>query len=170
MKRPLIFKGKRTDNGEWVCGGTLVQFVDEGKLVVYMPALGDRCECSHDFDTDAIVAMNETCMYKVDPNTVRQFTGLMDKNEKAIYEHDIVRIRGDQNNADWKDVDYIAQIVFLDGGFCAIDGTIKEHGFRRYALSRMDFDLEVIGNIHDDLHLLSDESDGENYTTEGMML
>lgn len=155
--RPLIFKGKRTDNGEWVCGGTLVQFMGGEERIAYMPAFGDRCVCSHDFDTDAIVSMEETHMYKVDPETVRQFTGLMDKNEKPIYEHDIVRIRGDQNSADWKNVDYIAQIVFLDGGFCAIDGTIEEHGFRRYVLARMDFDLEVIGNIHDDFQLLNEE-------------
>lgn len=172
MIRPLIFQGKRTDTGEWVCGGTIIQFMNEGELTAYMPAFGDCCVCSHDFDTDAIVSMSETCMYRVDPATIRQFTGLMDRTERPIYEHDIVRIRGDQNNADWKDVDYIAQIVFLDGGFCAIDGTVEEHAFRRYALNRMDFDLEVIGNVHDDLHLLldEDESESKTYTTEGMVM
>ena len=91
---------------------------------------------------------------EVDKNTVGQFTGLTDKNGKKVFEGDIVRILGNQDVEDWKNVDYNALIAFLDGGFCAIDGTIEEHGFRRYALARMDFDLEVIGNIHDNPELL----------------
>lgn len=88
------------------------------------------------------------------PETVGQFTGLTDKNGKRIFEGDIVHILGNQTVEDWVYVDYIALIAFLDGGFCAIDGTIEEHGFRRYALARMDFELEVIGNIHDNPELL----------------
>lgn len=157
--RSLIFKGKRLDNGEWVEGGTIVQFWDNGKLSIYIPAFGDLCTCTHDGETDAIIAMEQTLLHKVDPATVRQYTGMLDKNDTPIYEHDIVRIRGNQSVPDWKDVDYIAQIVFLDGGFCAIDGTEEEHGFRRYALARRDFDLEVLGNIHDSPELLAEDKD-----------
>ena len=88
------------------------------------------------------------------PETVGQFTGLTDKNGKKIFEGDIVRVLGNQQVEDWKNVDYIALIAFLDGGFCAIDGTVEDHAFRRYGLVRMDFDLEVIGNIHDNPELL----------------
>ena len=91
---------------------------------------------------------------EVVPETVGQFTGLTDKNGKKIFEGDIVHILGNQQVEDWKNVNYNALIAFLDGGFCAIDGTIEEHGFRRYALARMDFDLEVIGNIHDNPELM----------------
>lgn len=166
--RSLIFKGKRLDNGEWVESGNIIQFMDEGKLVAYIPAFGDKCTCTHDGETDAIIAMEQTCMHKVDISTVCQYTGLIDKNDKPIYEHDIVRIRGDQSSSDWKDVDYIAQIVFLDGGFCAIDGTEEEHGFRRYALARMDFDLEVLGNIHDSPELLAEDTD--DYTSHSQFM
>ena len=96
-------------------------------------------------------------LFVVYENTVGQFTGLTDKNGKKIFEGDIVNILGNQDSEDWKNVNYNALIAFLDGGFCAIDGTIEEHAFRRYALERMDFDLEVIGNIHDNPELLEVE-------------
>lgn len=153
---PLIFQAKRLDNGEWVCSGTIVQFWDDDELLVFMPDFSNRCICEHDGDTDAILSISNTEMHRVDPATVRQPVGLFDKNNRPIYNRDIVRIRGDQSNKEWKDVDYIAQIVFLDGGYCAIDGTVEEHGFRRYALARMDFDLEVIGNIFDNPELVLD--------------
>lgn len=94
------------------------------------------------------------------PETIGQFTGLTDKNGTKIFEGDIVRILGNQYVEDWKNVDYTALIAFIDGGFCAIDGTVEEHGFRRYALARLDFSLEVIGNIHDNPELLRGEEDG----------
>ena len=93
-------------------------------------------------------------------DTVGQFTGLTDKNGKKIFEGDIVRILGDQSSADWRNVDYVALIAFIDGGFCALDGTVEDHGFRRYALARMDFDLEILGNIHDNPELLGGGDDG----------
>lgn len=90
-------------------------------------------------------------------DTVGQYIGLTDKNGKKIFEGDIVRIVGNQDVEDWKSVNYTALIAFLDGGFCAIDGTVDEHAFRRYALCRMDFDIEIIGNIHDNPELLEEE-------------
>jgi uncharacterized phage protein (TIGR01671 family) len=94
--------------------------------------------------------------YRVVPETVGQYTGLTDKNGKKIFEGDIVNILGDQTSNDWKCVNYDALIAYIDGGFCALDGTIEDHAFRRYGLCRMDFDLEVIGNIHDNPELLKD--------------
>ena len=91
------------------------------------------------------------CVYT---DTLGQYTGLTDKNGNKIFEGDIVRVLGNQQVDDWKNVDYVALIAFLDGGFCAIDGTVKEHGFRRYALARMDFSLEIIGNQFDNPELL----------------
>ena len=87
-------------------------------------------------------------------DTLCQFTGLTDKNGKKIFEGDIVHVLGNQQVEDWKNVNYIGSIAFLDAGFCVIDGTIEDHAFRRYQLPRLDFDLEVIGNIHDNSELL----------------
>ena len=130
--REILFRGKSTDFGDWLSG--YIRQYENGKVTI----------C--DFENKRL--------WFVDPSTVGEFTGLTDKNGKKIFEGDIVHILGNQDVEDWKNVNYNALIAFLDGGFCAIDGTIEEHGFRRYALTRFDFSLEVIGNIHDNPELL----------------
>lgn len=137
MNREILFRGKRVDNGKWTEG---YLFKSWDKVFLLWGMTGDSPN-----------------MEEVISETVGQFTGLCDKNSNKIYEGDIVKIAGDSNNDDWKNVNYIAQIVFLDGGFCAIDGTIDNYSFRRYSLSRCEFDLEVIGNIHDNPELLEAE-------------
>ena len=138
--REILFRG-RCSGGPWLYGSLLVY--KDGYCEICVP--------------DGEDALNK---FRVDPETVGQFTGLTDKNGKKIFEGDIVHILGNQMVEDWKNVDYIALIAFLDGGFCAIDGTIDDHAFRRYALERMDFDLEVIGNIHDNPELLEVSDNG----------
>jgi uncharacterized phage protein (TIGR01671 family) len=132
----ILFRGKRKVCDEWVYGFPFISRKGEYKIKWY----------------DGYYGSSKTS--EIYPESVGQFTGLTDKNGKKIFEGDVVHIIGNQAVEDWKNVDYNALIAFLDGGFCAIDGTIEEHGFRRYALARMDFDLEVIGNIHDNPELL----------------
>lgn len=137
MNREILFRGKLKNSNEWEYG--------------YF-AHGVKIYNNEDVN---VIAIGKS-MFIVDVNTVGQYTGLTDKNGTKIFEGDIVKIVGDSNNDDWKNVNYIAQIVFLDGGFCAIDGTIDNYSFRRYSLSRCEFDLEVIGNIHDNPKLLGE--------------
>lgn len=152
--RELLFRGKRFDNGEWVESGNIIRFNPErGEDLVFIPGMNEKCISTHD-EFDNIVAFVEVGFYKVNPKTVGQFTGLTDKNDERIFEGDIVHVLGNQQVEDWKNVNYIGSIAFLDAGFCVIDGTIEDHAFRRYQLPRLDFDLEVIGNIHDNPELL----------------
>lgn len=157
--RDIIFRGKRLDNGEWVESGSLLRTKNEetGEFLIF---LGSAKPAVYIFNTEkdivSATSLDECVYYRVDPTTVCQFTGLT-ANGKKIFEGDIVNILGNQESADWKNVNYNALIAFLDGGFCAIDGTIENYCFRRYALARMDFDLEVIGNIHDNPELLEGE-------------
>ena len=146
--REILFRGIRIDNGEWVEGAFCMKDCDSpfGEIV----------------DRPSIIKYEEPhsgYWFRVDLETVSQFTGVTDKNGKKIFEGDIVHVLGNQQVEDWKHVDYIGSIAFLDAGFCVIDGTIEDHAFRRYQLPRLDFDLKVIGNIHDSPELL-EVSDG----------
>ncbi len=157
--REIKFRAKRPDNGEWVESMSVAKIEMLDGTTLYYIGAGQPADICLDKDGNlvAVETMGECLFYAIDPETVGQFTGLTDKNGKKIFEGDIVNILGNQDVEDWKNVNYNALIAFLDGGFCAIDGTIEEHGFRRYALERMDFDLEVIGNIHDNPELLEEK-------------
>lgn len=126
MNREILFRGKRTDNGEWV----------EGYL----------CECHHK-DTGkydyAIQEMFENgyIMHEVIPETVGQYTGLTDKNGKKIFEGDICKHRSNYSGNT-----VISVVTYTDGHFLAL--VCENSGFE---LSEK---LEVIGNIHDNPELM----------------
>lgn len=86
---------------------------------------------------------NDIIHYKVDKNTLCQFTGLLDKGGKEIWEHDIV---------DWDGVKLLVE--FVDGGFCMHenyeDATLHDLFFERN-------EINVIGNRFDNPELLKTE-------------
>ena len=123
--REILFRGKRTDNGKWVCGDI----------------------CHHDGVTCYIgqhPADGSMVCYDLDPDTVGQFTGLTDRNGKRIFEGDIVR------NADGYlfSAQYPFAVKFCDGNFCGDAG-----GFVYISGEEFRY-CEVIGNIHENPELL----------------
>ena len=75
MNREIKFKAKRLDNGEWI----------EGDLVHSTNYIGIG-QISRVFPDTRVV-------HRVDPNTVCQFTGRVDKDGKELYENDIIDFR-----------------------------------------------------------------------------
>lgn len=82
----------------------------------------------------------------VDPSTVGQYTGLVDKNGKRIFEGDILRYKSTDDEYGFLFVE------FRNGSFC-----VNEHGIICDPVSEvLCLGVEVIGNIHDNPELLEE--------------
>lgn len=152
MDRDILFRGKRTDNGKWIEGDFMkiepppVCF-EEDKIEsaeIYIVAEDER--------TFADWCMpRQYAMYTVDPSTVGQYTGLLDKHGNKIFEGDIVKT-GKYGHDDGKGHNSAGfntfYVVFEYGSFCLCTG------WNRFNL-RPDTGLEIIGNRWDNPELLN---------------
>lgn len=131
--REYLFRGKRLDNGEWVEGA----FCPKNCDMPFSPMV----------DKPSIIKLNapfDGFWFDVDPATVGQFTGLMDKNGKRIFEGDV--LEGNDFDAD----DGYGVVEWNDGAFEInnhyVSATFHENYWGK--------DFEIIGNIHDNPELV----------------
>ena len=131
--REILFRGKRLDNGEWVYG----YYVHIGPV---------SCQRAY------IIPEYTSAIYvkEVDPSTVDQYTGLKDKNDKQIFEGDIVStdIARPYLIVEFRDGCFMFNCN--DGGkdYYDIMLPILEDAQTEYKYG------EIIGNIHDNPELL----------------
>lgn len=118
--REILFRGKRTDNVEWVKG-----------FYVCIPDTHYIMTGKFDSLTNGIINSEA---YKVDPSTVGQFTGLEDKLGTKIFEGDVIDDLG------------IEYIVVFDSDYAQFRG--KFDGWNA-EISHIASRCEVIGNIYD---------------------
>jgi uncharacterized phage protein (TIGR01671 family) len=77
---------------------------------------------------------------------VMQFTGLLDKNGKEIYEGDIVHYQA-------RHYEKKMPVEFRDGGYCVVDG-VRTYEVCDSAIHSCD-KFEVIGNIYENAELIN---------------
>lgn len=128
-KREILFRGKCLDDNLWVYGSFVMDALEQknglcgvdGFIRLYNPTIA------------------KTEMFEVDRETVGQYTGLKDKNDKMIFEDDILLL-------DMYGVAYVGVVTYRDALFEVVTGTASP---ALYEAARS-FKCEVIGNIHDD--------------------
>lgn len=135
--REILFRGKRVDNGEWVEGYFCKKYFQE------LPH--DRCVIQYKTKYDPKMWKSNYMAAEVIPESITEFTGLTDKNGTKIFEGDIIK-------GFWNTV----FVVYWDDCYLQFrarksDGHEREIDY--YGESK---DLEVIGNVHDNPELLTE--------------
>lgn len=126
MTCEILFRGKRVDNGEWVEG-------------FYACVLDSHYIITGRFDSLTNGIINSEA-YKVNFETVGQFTGLTDRNGVKIFEGDIVRY-GQRGKVEYNSGSAQFTLNFTNSTY---------EGFDKIPFC----DCEVLGNIYDTPELL----------------
>ena len=123
--REILFRGKRTDNGEWVYGYYTKS--PSGQAYIHEWPCGDDSP------------------KKIDEETVGQYTGLLDANGKKIFEGDVVRDKANE---------FYWIVNYMDGRFWGAEksGKYSSEGLGDLVdLTPATFEgVMVIGNIYDE--------------------
>lgn len=124
--REILFRGKARVNGEWVYGDLIHEYRGRER---------------------GIYQNGPEIVYPLLPKTEGQYTGLIDKNGKKIFEGDIIKFGKS-----------LGAVNYDEGCFCVKP---NKPYWRRLSNPAIDIvmneypnEIEVIGNIHDNPELL----------------
>ena len=130
--REIVFRGKRTDIGEWAYGSLLLW--PDGEATILESKDG------------------HTAVWKreINPDTVGQYTGLKDRDGKEIYEGDLLLFVG-----------MVWEVGCNENLASFVLCTEYVIGSTPLGEMIRSFDFKISGNIHDNPELLEDEEISE---------
>lgn len=142
MNREIKFRGKNKDIG-WVEGQVAYDLNEDTYII-------------REVEQDSSYGLEEAMLfaimwYRVDKETIGQYTGLKDENGKEIYEGDIVKITGS------KEID-IGKVIYEYDGFTVDVMNMDRFYGRVHLLEKF---TEVIGNVFENGDILNDSKNTE---------
>lgn len=135
--REIVFRGKDINNKGWVYGALVQQQDDplrEKTLII-------------SYSNYQYGDFSEAVIHEVDPETVGQYTGFVDKNGKKIFEGDIVSIYNSKAflfAVAWNDNHYILKC------------TTNSVSDKILNVIESPEDVKVVGNIYDNPELIKE--------------
>lgn len=139
MDRIIKFRGKNKDIG-WVYGQLAYDINGNAYIIQEV-----EIDASYGLEESILFA---TMWYRVDKETIGQFTGLYDKNGKEIYEGDVLQIDVDRAYVKWNDKYGYFQLIPIEDYYFDSDviGQALEY-----------LEAKIIGNIYDNKNLIEEE-------------
>lgn len=148
--RDYLFRGKEVDTNTWI-EGCLSLYSEPGAVEITYPIK---------FEDSEFNIYDSFDFAEVDPDTVGQFIGLIDKNGKKIFEGDIVRFHAGYLEGNWiGEVKYdgpCALLVLVGYMPCRYDSRYPSR-FEVQISSRDKGTFEVIGNRWDNPDYLGED-------------
>jgi len=153
MNREILFRGLDS-NGEWVYGNLIKSFdsVEDFETLI-IPSVDSNMYVNH-------MDLGFENWYKVNKETVGQFTGLLDYNKIKIFEHDLTL--DEENNCygiiEFQNGNFGVQWYGTNGYFAEYgweeEGEFGKLGFEPLSDFNMS-EFKIHGNIHQNKELIS---------------